>query len=87
MLSIGRKTEHAGQTTITINGVHAYLEKAKQVLTKVSALLNGWAVQAAEQLNQPTVWNRCCDYLKLILTGIRPMQQLKMLRNQAMAYG
>ena len=40
MSSIGRKTEHAGQTTITINGVHAHVEKAKRALTKVSTLLN-----------------------------------------------
>jgi hypothetical protein len=36
MSSIGRKTEHAGQTTITIYAIHAFADKAEKALTRVS---------------------------------------------------
>ena len=39
MSSIGRRTEHAGQTTITLTGLHARAAKAKQALARISALL------------------------------------------------
>ncbi len=55
MSSIGRKTEHAGQTTITLTGLHAHFGKAKQALMRVSALLKLWTARAAEQLNPSTV--------------------------------
>ena len=32
MSAIGRRTEHAGQTTITINSMHAHFKKARQAL-------------------------------------------------------
>ncbi len=74
MSSVGRRTEHAGQTTITLTGLHAHFGKARAALTRVSALLQGWAAQAAEQLNPATVWHRLCDHLKHILAGIGPPQ-------------
>ncbi|MDP2809450.1 MAG: transposase, partial [Rhodocyclaceae bacterium] len=58
MSSVGRRTEHAGQTTITLTGLHAHFEKARTALMRVSALLQGWVTQAAEQLNPVTVWQR-----------------------------
>ncbi len=64
MSSVGRKTEHAGQTTITITGLHAHFGKARDALMLVSALLKGWVGHAAEQLNPKAVWNLCCDHLK-----------------------
>jgi hypothetical protein len=39
MSSVGRRTEHAGQTTITLTGLHAHFEKARQVLMRISSQL------------------------------------------------
>ena len=72
MSSVGRKTEHAGQTTITITGMHAHFDKARALLIRVSALLQGWSIQAAEQLNPVTVWQRVCDHLKQVVAGAGP---------------
>jgi hypothetical protein len=72
MSSIGRKTEHAGQTTITIYSIHAYADKAEKALTRVSTMLNTWVKQVAEQLNPLAVWQCFCDFLKRILTGFSP---------------
>ena len=85
MSSIGRKTEHSGQSTITITGLHAQCEQARQALMKVSTLLQTWVAQAAEQLNSLSVWHRCCEYLKLILTGYRRRTPPKLLENPAPA--
>jgi hypothetical protein len=32
MSSVGRRSEHAGQTTITLTGMHAHFDMARQVL-------------------------------------------------------
>ncbi|MDD3677033.1 MAG: transposase [Thauera propionica] len=37
MSLVGRRTEHAGQTTITLIGQHAYFDKARPLLMRVSA--------------------------------------------------
>ncbi len=74
MSYVGRKTEHAGQTTITLTGLHADFAKAKAALMRVSALLKQWTAQAAEQLNPSAVWHLVCDYLKQILATIGPPQ-------------
>lgn len=87
MSAIGRRTEHSGQTILTITGLHAHFERAQKVLTRVSTLLNTWATQAAEQLGDLTVWHRCCDYLLLILTGYRRPSPPMVLENQAPAFG
>jgi hypothetical protein len=50
MTSVGRKTEHAGQTTVTLTGLHAHFAPARAALTRVSALLQGWVAETAEQL-------------------------------------
>ena len=39
MASVGRRTEHAGQTTITLTGLHAHFAKARAALMRTSALL------------------------------------------------
>lgn len=70
MSSVGRKTEHAGQTTITLTGLHAHFGKAKEALMRVSALLKQWADSAAEQFNRVSVWHLVCDHLKLLLATI-----------------
>jgi hypothetical protein len=72
MTSVGRATSHAGQTTLTLTGLHAEFGKARAALQRVSALLQDWLAKAAEQLPSPTVWSQCCDYLKRVLAGIGP---------------
>ena len=71
MASIGHKTHHEGQTCITLTGLHARFKEARARLTCVSALLQGWFSQAAEQFRTQTVWLRVCDHLKLLLAGVR----------------
>jgi hypothetical protein len=83
MSSVGRRTEHAGQTTITLTGLHAHFDKAQAALMRVSALLQGWCTQAAEQLNPLTVWIRVGDHLKQILAGIGPPPVLRLIENHA----
>ena len=87
MSSVGRRTEHAGQTTITLTGLHAHFEKARAALMRVSALLQGWVAQAAEQLNPVTVWQRVCDHLKLTLAAIGPPPILRLLAVHANGIG
>jgi hypothetical protein len=72
MSAIGRKTEHAGQTTITLAGLHAHFGKARDVLRRVSGMLKAWTERAAEQLNSTTVWRLVCDHLKFTLAGFHP---------------
>ena len=87
MSSVGRKTEHAGQTTITLTGLHAHFGKARNALMRVSALLKAWADRAAEQLNSTTVWSFVCDHLKRVLAGIGPPQSPRLLTNHANGIG
>jgi hypothetical protein len=81
MSSVGRRTEHAGQTTITLTGLHAHFEKARAALMRVSALLQGWVADAAEQLDSTTVWRRVCSHLKHVLAGIAPPASHRLLEN------
>ena len=87
MSAIGRRTEHAGQTTITLTGLHADFRKAQAVLTRVSAWLKDWAAQAAEQFNPATVWHQCCDHLKRTLAAIGPPQTHILLQENAVGIG
>jgi hypothetical protein len=48
MSSVGRRTEGAGQTTITLTGLHTHFDKAKQLLMQVSAQLQAWMKDIAE---------------------------------------
>lgn len=64
MSSVGRRTEHAGQTAITLTGQHAHFDKARQALTRVSTLLKTWGAHAAEQFKSTSVWQLCCQHLK-----------------------
>jgi hypothetical protein len=74
MSSVGRRTEHAGQTTITLTGMHAHFDQARQVLMQVSERLQAWAKETAEQLRTATVWRCVCDYLKRTLAAVGPPQ-------------
>ncbi len=87
MSSVGRKTEHAGQTTITITGLHAHFGKARDALMLVSALLKGWVGHAAEQLNPKAVWNLCCDHLKQTIAKFTPHKTHRLLQNHASGIG
>jgi hypothetical protein len=87
MSSVGRKTEHAGQTTITLTGLHAHFGKAREALMRVSALLKGWVTRAAEQFNSTTVWNLCCDHIKQTIARIGPSQTHRFLANHANGIG
>jgi hypothetical protein len=87
MSSVGRRTEHAGQTTITLSGLHAHFEQARAALLRVSALLQGWVAQAAEQFNPSAIWDLVCDHLKRILAGIRPPPAHRLLENHATGVG
>ncbi|GAB3395604.1 hypothetical protein GCM10027514_43340 [Azotobacter armeniacus] len=56
MSSVGRRTEHAGQTRVTLSALHTRFDKAREVLMQVSRLLKAWVVEAAEQLEGTSVW-------------------------------
>lgn len=83
MSSVGRRTEHAGQTTITLTGQHADFGKARAALMHVSALLQEWVVRATEQLNPTTVWNLVCDHIKRVIASIGPPQNIRLLTKLA----
>ena len=87
MSSVGRRTEHAGQTTITLTGLHADFAKARAALMRVSALLQEWVVRVTEQLNHSTVWQLACDHLKRVLASIGPPQNVRLLSNPANVVG
>jgi len=87
MSSVGRRTEHAGQTTITLTGLHAHFQKARAMLMRVSALLQGWVTQAAEQLKPLTVWNLVCDHLKRTIAGVGPPPIFRLLEIHANGIG
>ncbi|MGB4227028.1 MAG: transposase, partial [Candidatus Dechloromonas phosphoritropha] len=87
MSSVGRKTEHAGQTTITLTGLHAHFGKAREALMRVSALLQGWVTSAAEQLNVTSLWQLVCDHLKRVLAGVGPPPAHQFLENHANGLG
>ena len=87
MSTVGCRTEHAEQTTITLTGPHAYFEKARAALMRVSALLQSWVVQAAEQLTPTTIWHRVCNHLKHVLAAIGPPPPHRFLASHANGFG
>jgi hypothetical protein len=87
MSSVGRRTEHAGQTTITLTGLHAHFGKARAVLTRVSNQLQAWVAEAAEQLGIISVWQLCCDHLKQTLAAIGPPPMFRLLPDHASGIG
>lgn len=82
MSSVGRRTEHAGQTTITLTGQHADFGKARAALMHVSALLQEWVVRATEQLATTTVWQLVCEHIKRVIASIGPPQNIRLLTNE-----
>lgn len=77
--AVGRRTEHAGQTTIARNGLHAHCEQARAILMHVSALLQAIYKEAAEQMAPRSVWQRVCGHHQQIIAGIGPPKSLRLL--------
>ena len=57
------------------------------MLMRVSALLQGWVAQAAEQLNPQTVGQRVCEHLKQTIAGIAPPPESRLIQNHAQRIG
>ncbi len=70
MSSVGCRTEHAGQTRITLTGIHACFEQAQAVLMRVSARLQGGRKETAEQVKTAGVWLRGREKIKRAVTGV-----------------
>jgi hypothetical protein len=87
MSSVGRRTEHAGQTTLTLTGQHANFNQALQLLMAVSSQLQAWLKEAAEQLGITSVWSLCCAQLKQTIAGIVSPKIAKLLPNHADGLG
>ena len=83
MSSVGRRTEHAGQTTITLTGLHAHFDKARAALMRVSAQLQAWVATTTEQFNSRAVWLLICEHLKRTLTGFALPPTVGFLQNNA----
>ena len=74
-------------STITLTGQHAYFDKAREVLMRVSSQLQGWFRETAEQLGSGSVWIRCCEHLKRTLAANGPPQALRLLTCHAGGVG
>ena len=72
MSSVGRRTEHAGQTTITLTGMHSEFRNAGELLLRVSRLLQAWPKVVAAELDTKRVWILCCEHLKRSLAAVGP---------------
>lgn len=65
---IAYHTSHAGQKHLRITPIHAQTQKATEMLSRVSRLLNEWK-QLAEQLKIESVLARLCNYLINLIAG------------------
>jgi len=74
MAAVGIKTEHAGQTIVTLTGLHAHFKKAKEALDSASTRLKQVIKSTAEQLPLQPVWTRVCQYLAQTITRWHPPQ-------------
>ena len=74
--SVGRKTEHAGQTTTTLTGLHAHFGKARDALIRVSALLKDSVARAADQFDAKDVWQLCYDHISPSLSRLDASQMM-----------
>ena len=66
---VARKTEHAGQRHFKITPLHGKNSKARDMLTRVSALMHDWK-RTAEQFDSHAVWNRVCQTITTAFSGI-----------------
>lgn len=67
---VARKTRHGGQQHLVIAHSHRYAHLAQAMLTRVSRMLQAWAIANAEQLSPEAVWRRVCEFLMTTLTGV-----------------
>lgn len=67
---VARKTRHGGQQHLVIAHSHRYAHLAQAMLTRVSQMLQAWAIANAEQLSPEAVWRRVCEFLMTTLTGV-----------------
>jgi hypothetical protein len=81
MASIGCKTQHGGQPRITLTGLHARFADGLARLMRVSAVLQGFISQIAEQFKAEIVWQRVCDYLKQLLVGGNTKKKRRLTSN------
>ena len=65
---IARKTSHAGQQYVTVTAMHGYGQEAKAMLSRISAMLKAWKINA-EQFGLKTVWQQVCEYIVTAVTG------------------
>ena len=72
MSSVGRRTEHAGQTTITLTGLHAHFGKGPAGADAHLQPASSLGDRSCEQFNVTSVWQLCCNHLKLTLAAIGP---------------
>ena len=66
---VARKTEHAGQQHLKITPSHGKNKNAREMLMRVSALLQEWK-KTAEQFDPQAVWRRVCRTTVTVFTGI-----------------
>jgi len=75
--ALAQRTEHAGQTRLTITAVHAFRESVAIALARISAGLQR-IKRLAEQLATVTPWQIVCDMLAAAITGLPPRFGLKL---------
>ena len=78
---VARKTGHAGQQHLKITPLHGKNSKARNMLTRLSALLQEWK-KTAEQFDSQAVWHRVCQTITTAFTGIdwlAPRQNVKLI--------
>lgn len=87
MSSVGWKTGHAGQTTITLTGLRLNFGKVREVRRGVSVQLTAWASRTARQLTCATVWPLVRDYLERALADSGPLLSRRLGRCHAKGIG
>ena len=65
---VARKTEHAGQPHLKITPLHGKNSKARDMLTRVGALMHDWK-RTAKQFDSHAVWNRVCQTITIAFYG------------------
>jgi Transposase DDE domain group 1 len=69
LMAIARRTQHAGQTTLTISSTHGMQHKAREAYARIAGFLAGLR-QTAEQLDPLQKWYRILsEALKAFLKG------------------
>jgi hypothetical protein len=80
--SIGRQTQHSGQTIVTLTSLHARRDAVRRVLTSISACLRDLRANA-EQWSAPERWRRLLSRIFAPLLGGRLLRPPPLLENSA----